>query len=54
MQVRARAASQFKSGEVLPYSAAVFVPPNWDRRYSECFGFTLEEIFEFGARSFDD
>jgi hypothetical protein len=39
--------------EVLPYSAAVFVPPNWDRRYSECFGFTLEEIFEFGARSFE-
>jgi hypothetical protein len=39
--------------EVLPYSAAVFVPPNWDRRYSECFGFTLEEIFEEGARSFE-
>ena len=26
--------------EVLPYSAAVFVPPGWDRRYTECFGFT--------------
>jgi hypothetical protein len=39
--------------EVLPYSAAVFVPPNWDRRYAECFGFTLEEIFEEGARSFE-
>jgi Ribonucleotide reductase, small chain/SCP-2 sterol transfer family len=39
--------------EVLPYSAAVFVPPNWDRRYSECFGFTLEEIFAEGARSFE-
>src|SRR5829696_1240918 len=36
--------------EVLPYSAAVFVPPNWDRRYSECFGFTLEEIFDVAGR----
>jgi len=39
--------------EVLPYSLAVFVPPGWDRRYTECFGFTLEEIFEEGARSFE-
>jgi hypothetical protein len=39
--------------EVLPYSSAVFVPPGWDRRYSECFGFTVEEIFEEGARSFE-
>jgi hypothetical protein len=39
--------------EVLPYSAAVFVPPGWDRRYAECFGFTLEEIFAEGARSFE-
>jgi Ribonucleotide reductase, small chain/SCP-2 sterol transfer family len=39
--------------EVLPYSAAVFVPPNWDRRYAECFGFTLEEIYAEGGRSFE-
>jgi Ribonucleotide reductase, small chain/SCP-2 sterol transfer family len=39
--------------EVLPYSAAVFVPPGWDRRYSECFGFTVEEIFEEAGRSFE-
>src|SRR6185295_17584151 len=32
--------------EVLPYSLAVFVPPGWDRRYTECFGFTLEQIYE--------
>jgi hypothetical protein len=31
----------------------VFVPPGWDRRYSECFGFTVEDIFEEGARSFE-
>ena len=31
--------------EVLPYSAGVLVPPGWDRPYTECFGFTLEEIY---------
>ena len=30
--------------EVIPWTAAVLVPPGWDRRYTECFGFTLEEI----------
>ena len=39
--------------EVLPYSAGVFIPPGWDRRYSEVFGFTLEQIFEEGGRSFE-
>jgi len=39
--------------EVFPHSAAVFVPPNWDRRYSEVFGFTLEEIFAEGMRSME-
>jgi hypothetical protein len=39
--------------EVTPYSLAVFVPPNWDRSYTECFGFTLEEIYTEGARSFE-
>jgi hypothetical protein len=38
---------------VTPYSLAVFVPPGWDTRYVECFGFTLEEIYEAGARSFE-
>src|SRR5215210_3488782 len=38
---------------VLPYSAAVFVPPGWDRRYSECFGFTVEQIYEEAGRSFE-
>jgi len=39
--------------EVTPYSLAVFIPPRWDRSYTECFGFTLEEIYTEGARSFD-
>jgi putative sterol carrier protein len=36
--------------EVIPWTIGVFVPPNFDRRYSECFGFTLEEI---GAEGFN-
>jgi hypothetical protein len=38
---------------VLPFSLGVFVPPGWDTRYVECFGFTLEQIYEEGARSFE-
>jgi hypothetical protein len=39
--------------EVMPWTAAVLVPPNWDRRYTECFGFTLEEIGEEGTASLE-
>ena len=39
--------------EVIPFSAAVLVPPGWDRRYTEVFGFTLEEIGEEGADSLE-
>jgi hypothetical protein len=39
--------------KVTPYSLAVFIPPGWDRSYTECFGFTLEEIYTEGARSFE-
>src|SRR3954451_8843027 len=39
--------------EVFPVSVAVFVPPNWDTRYVECFGFTPEQIYTEGARSFE-
>ena len=37
--------------EVLPYSVAVFSPPNWDREYTRCYGFELEDIYAFGLRS---
>jgi 1,2-phenylacetyl-CoA epoxidase catalytic subunit len=37
--------------EVLPYSIAVFTPPNWDLEYTRCYGFELEDIFAFGLRS---
>ena len=39
--------------EVIPHTAAVLVPPGWDRRYTECFGFTLEDIGEYGTLSFE-
>jgi hypothetical protein len=36
--------------EVLPYSVAVFTPPDLDRSYTECYGFSLEDIFAFGLK----
>ena len=39
--------------EVIPWTAAVLVPPDWDRRYTEVFGFTLEEIGAEGAASLE-
>lgn len=38
---------------VLPWAVGVFVPPNRDRAYAECFDFTLQEIYAFGYRSFE-
>ncbi len=35
------------------FSVALFVPPNWDRRYTESFGYTLEEIYADGNRSIE-
>jgi 1,2-phenylacetyl-CoA epoxidase catalytic subunit len=37
--------------EVLRYVAGVFVPPNWDREYTRCYGFELEDIYAFGIGS---
>jgi Ribonucleotide reductase, small chain/SCP-2 sterol transfer family len=48
-----RAAAIEMWDKVLPWSAGVFVPPNLDKRYAECFGFALVEIFAFGMRSFE-
>jgi len=36
--------------EVNRYSTAVICPPNYDRAYTECWGFSLEEIFSFGLK----
>ena len=39
--------------EIFPYTAAVLVPPGWDERYVTSFGFTLEEIYTYGADALD-
>ena len=39
--------------KVMPWAAGVFIPPNRDRGYVECFDFTLDEIYAFGMRSFE-
>jgi hypothetical protein len=36
--------------EALPYGVSVFRPPNWDREYTECYGFSMEDIFAFGLK----
>jgi ribonucleotide reductase beta subunit family protein with ferritin-like domain len=37
--------------EVLMYSIAVFVPPNWDREYTRAYGFEMEDVYAFAIRS---
>ena len=37
--------------EVSAWTLAVPMPPGGDRSYTECFGFTLEDLFEVGAQS---
>jgi ribonucleotide reductase beta subunit family protein with ferritin-like domain len=39
--------------EIFPFTAAVLVPPGWDERYVTAFGFTLEEIYAYGAEAID-
>jgi hypothetical protein len=37
--------------EVLPWTAAILIPPDWDWRYTEALGYTIGEISEAGAES---
>jgi ribonucleotide reductase beta subunit family protein with ferritin-like domain/putative sterol carrier protein len=46
-----KAAASEMLREVLPYTLAVMVPPNWDERYTTAYGFTLADIYAFGMRS---
>ena len=39
--------------EVIPWTASVLVPPGWDMRYIETFGFTFEDLGEEGATSLE-
>jgi hypothetical protein len=36
--------------ETLPYGVGVFTPPDMDRQYTECYGFSMEDIFAFGLK----
>lgn len=36
--------------EVLPWTLSVPIPPGWDASYVESFGFTLDDLYEEGAR----
>jgi 1,2-phenylacetyl-CoA epoxidase catalytic subunit len=37
--------------EVMPWTSSVFIPPNWDREYTRCYGFELEDIAEWGIKA---
>jgi len=39
--------------EILTFTLAVFVPPDWDERYVTSFGFTLEDIYTQGAEAIE-
>jgi hypothetical protein len=39
--------------EVMPWTINVIVPPGWDERYIETFGFTMEDLGEEGANSLE-
>jgi hypothetical protein len=36
---------------VFPWLSSVFIPPNWDREYTRCYGFELEDIAAFGFKA---
>jgi len=37
--------------EVFRYVISVFIPPGWDREYTRCYGFEIEDVYVFGIRS---
>jgi ribonucleotide reductase beta subunit family protein with ferritin-like domain len=39
--------------EMMPFTTAVFVPPDWDERYITAMGFTLEDVYTHGADALD-
>jgi hypothetical protein len=48
---RCREAAKRMMREIVPWSLALFVPPGFDRSYTECFGFSIEDIYEAGSNS---
>jgi hypothetical protein len=50
----AREAVVAELNRAVPWLVGVFVPPNMDRAYVECFGYTLEEIYAAGLESLEN
>jgi hypothetical protein len=50
----ARSAAVALLNRAVPWLVGVFVPPNMDRGYVECFGYTLEEIYALGLQSLEE
>jgi ribonucleotide reductase beta subunit family protein with ferritin-like domain len=48
-----KAAAAELIAEVMRYTISVFIPPDWDERWATELGFTLEEIYTFGFKSFE-
>jgi hypothetical protein len=53
MDPEAHAAVERLIRKAMPWVVTVFVPPGGDRSYTECFGYTLEEVYAEAQRSFD-
>ena len=39
--------------DVMRFTSSVFIPPGWDREYTRCYGFELEDIAEFGMKTIE-
>jgi len=39
--------------EVMPWTSSVFIPPGWDREYTRCWGFEMEDIAEWAMKAVD-
>jgi ribonucleotide reductase beta subunit family protein with ferritin-like domain len=48
-----KAAAAELLAEVMRYTISVFIPPEWDERWVSELGFSLEEIYAFGMKSFE-
>ena len=46
-----RAAVDELLAEALQWTSSVFIPPGWNREYTRCYGFELEDIGEWGMRA---
>lgn len=39
--------------EVFPWLSSVFIPPGWDREYTRCYGFELEDIASWAFKAIE-